>query len=270
MKVRCEATWRPRRWACRRLHAVFTVPFVVGCTELPPHVRQEVDKAREQYQQKDYSAAKTTLDGVLASYSHFKGSAEAYYLRAKILAETSNKSAALKDAERCIELAYERQLTAKACATAGSLEFEAGSDKLAMAHYAQALSDLPEKPPTDLIRYRYAVCLQRQGKWTEARREFATVVQRYPGGDLAKHAQRMFEWPVDYFAIQCGAFQDRRAATELTTRLNRSGLSACVEARSRMGKPLHMVFVGQFTTHAEAERQLQSVRNHVSSAVIAP
>mgnify|MGYP003693638779 CR=1 FL=1 len=79
-------------------------------------------------------------------------------------------------------------MTAEAHAMAGTLNFEASNETDAIDHFAQAAKDL-RKAPADLVRYRYAVCLQRQGRWSEARREFGTLVQRYPSGDIGENAR---------------------------------------------------------------------------------
>lgn len=249
---------------------VWAVPLVAGCTELPLTAKQDVDRARDAYLKRDYQTARTTLDGVLGSYGHYTGAAEAYFLRSKILAETSNRAAALRDARRCIELSRDKSLTARAHASAGALEFEAGNKAAALDHYAEALKGLPERPPADVIRFRYATCLMHVGRWKDARRELATVLQRYPSGDIAEHARRLQAWPGDYFVIQCGAFRDRASATKQVNQLQRAGVSARVESMSRQGQALQTVVVGEYSTYSAAKAALPPVKSRVSGAVIAP
>lgn len=246
------------------------LPFVGGCAELPLAAQQEIAAAQQAYSRRDLSLARSKLDGVLQTYRDYPGTAEAHYLRAKILAESSDRRGALRDALRCIELSKDDDLTAKAHAMAGSLEFELGNRAAASPHFAKALRRLPEKPPTDLIRYRYAICLQQEGAWHDAKKQFALVLQRYPGGDLAEHARRMSEWPGNYHAIQCGAFRDRKAADLLAGTLNSAGQKARVEPMQRSGETLYMVYVGYFPTYGEAEAALGSVKRRVSGAVIVP
>ncbi|RIK63789.1 MAG: hypothetical protein DCC65_15215 [Planctomycetota bacterium] len=268
--TRSSERWAPRRRSSPRFHAVLVLPFVAGCTELPLHAKQEVSQAQEDYLDRKLPAARARLDNVLNTFGDYTGAAEAYYLRAKINAETSNKSAALRDAQRCIELSQDRELTSKAHAMAGTLQFETGATAAAIPHLEAALTRMPERPPADLIRYRYGVCLQHEGRWSEARREFSTLVQQYPAGDLAERARRMLEWPGDHFAIQCGAFHDRSSAESQISALRHSGLSPRIEPRSRSGKTLQTVLVGQFRTYSAARSALPSVKKVVSGAVIAP
>ncbi len=237
---------------------------------MPPHAQKQVSAAREDYTKRNLSGARTKLDDVLGSYGSYTGAAEAFYLRAKIHAETSDKVGALRDARRCIDLSTDKMLTAKAQAIAGAVELETGNKAAAIRYFADALKHLPEKPPTDLVRYRYAICLQHEGRWGEARRELATLLQRHPSSDLAEHARRMLEWPGDYFTIQCGAYQEPSSAQDFANKLHRAGLSARVEIRPRSGQRLHTVFVGQYPTYNAAQSAMASVKRHASGAVIAP
>lgn len=269
------ARWRPRPWLGCRWPAVLALPLVASCAELPPNAQKQVASAREDYTKGNYPSARTKLDDVLKSYSSYTGAAEAYYLRAKILAETSRpgspeKAAALRDAKRCIDLSTDSMLTAKAQAIAGTLEYESGSKASAIRYYADALKHLPEKTPTDLVRYNYATCLQHEGRWSEARREYTTLLQRHPGSDLAERARRMLDWPGDYFTIQCGAFRDPTSATNLSNKLRSAGLSARVEPRTRSGEALNMVYVGRYPTYQAAQSAMASVMKHVTKAEIAP
>lgn len=244
--------------------------LIGGCAELPAPAARQVAEARNDYLKRDIASARTKLDDVLTHYSMFTGAAEAYYLRSKINAETSNKAAAKRDATQCIQLAQDKELKAKASAMAGTLSFESGDDSSAVAYFSDAMKGLPEKPPADLVRFRYGVCLQRLGRWDEARRQFGIILQRYPSSDLAEHAKRMYEWRGDYFSIQCGAYQDGRAAAQLANKLKRAGLDARVESRGRLGQSLQYVLVGQYPTYVLADSALGAVRRHVSGAVIAP
>lgn len=267
---RSTARWKKRRWMLPRLHAALAIPFVAGCVELPLPAKQELSKAGEDYRRKDYHGAQAKLDGILATYHSYTGAADAYYLRALCQVSLSNKAAALSDVERCIALSQDKKLTAEAHAMAGALKFESGKDAEALDHFAQALKDLPEKPPADLVRFRYAICLQHQGRWSDARREFGRLLQRYPGGDLSESARRMSEWKGDYFAIQCGAYQDSSSAAKQMQKLKKTGLAARVDAQSRSGKTLYVVYVGQYPNYDAAQEALRTIRGKVSGALIAP
>lgn len=268
--ARSASRWRRRRWIGPRLHAVFALPLVAGCTELPYGAKQELNKAGEDYRSQDYRGAQAKLDGILSTYHQYTGAAEAYYLRALVHVKQSNKGGALADADRCIALSQDSSLRAQAAAMAGTLSFEMGDETKALDYFVKALKGLPEKPPADLVRYRYAVCLQHQGRWAEARREFATLLQLYPQSDLTANARRMYEWRGDYFALQCGAYLDQKSAAKQMQKLRKAGLSARIENQTRLGKPLYLVFVGQYPKYDAAQEALRALRAKVPNAVIAP
>ncbi|MEE8386131.1 MAG: SPOR domain-containing protein [Dehalococcoidia bacterium] len=246
--------------------------LATGCAGLSATARQQLIGAYGQYCQKDYRSASSKLDIILHEYPRDQESAEAYYLRALCRAELSQRNQATSDALSCIRYAKESGLRARAHAMAGSLMFEADRTSAAIPHFAEALrsvSDLPEKDK-DLVRYRYGLSLQREGRWKKARLEFAAVFQRYPTSDLAAHARRMYDWPHDSYSIQCGAFRDRAGATKLMAELKKAGLGVRVEPRPRGGEPLQMVYVGRYPLHVQARDALLSVRRRVPDALIVP
>ncbi len=269
MSERCVEmrTFRRRRGWLVLLATMITAP---GCAELPASAKQQLIDAYGAYTRKDPQSAKRTLDAFLSQYPEHPESAEAYYLRALCLAEASDKAQANTDAQQCIRLTHNVELAAKAHAMAGTLLMESGKTAAAIRHYSDALKGMPERPPTDLVRYRYATCLQREGDWRQARLEFAAVFQRYPTGALAEHARRMYDWPHDFFSIQCGAFRERRGADELASKLKRAGLDGRVEMRPRSGEPMNMVFVGRFPQYAQGEEALRVVQRQVAGAMIVP
>ncbi|MEK6643850.1 MAG: SPOR domain-containing protein [Planctomycetota bacterium] len=243
---------------------------VVGCVELPPPARDQLSEAEKDYRNREYKGAATKLDDILRQYPEYQQSAEAYYLRAQVRAVQNNKVAALTDAKKCISLSHDADLTARANATAGAMCFEAGNHRDAVNFFEAALKKMPETPPTDLVRFRYAVSLQRIGDWRKARPAFATVYQRYPNSTLANQARLMFEWPWDYYVIQCGAFRDAAAANKLAQKLQGNGVSARVEQRQRLGETLHTVCVGSYPKYELAQEALRTVKSRSPAATIEP
>ncbi len=261
-----------RRLRQRRAFGLVLIVAVmtVGCSKLPPAAIQQKLDAEVAYRNRNYNAATETLDAFLVRYPDHPDSAEAYYLRALCRAQQSNKYGASADAQQCIRLSSHSGLTAKAEAMTATLLFETGKEAAALPHYAKALKGLDDEPPTDLVRYRYAICLQHQGQWRDARLEFAAVYQRYPQSACAPHAKQMYEWPHDAFSIQCGAFRDKHKAEQLTQQLKRAGLSVRIEPRTRSSELLQFVYVGRYTHYDQAQHALRTVRRHVSDAIIRP
>ncbi len=241
-----------------------------GCTELPPAEWERLNQAKAACQQRDYRAAMPTLDDILSKYPYANGAADAYYLRSLCHSNLSNKVQAEADARSCIEKSKNPALTADAHATLAVLLLEANRNPEALPHFEQAFSGAQPRPNDDLLRYRYGLCLQREGRWEEARAEFAAVVMQSPGGGAAAHARRAREWPNPFYAIQCGVFREAGGAQQLKTKLERFGLKSWVARQSRAGESLHSVFVGRYSRYDEARDAVAAVQKHAAGAFIVP
>lgn len=258
-----------RGWRRRAIWILATSAPWTGCAGLPESGRQQLLAAYGRYRDKDFQGARAVLDVYLDVYPARHESAEAYYLRALCHAQTSQRDRATGDARSCIRYAREPDLRTKAHAMAGSLLFEAGNTSEALRHYAAAMR-MPERPPKDLLRFRYGVCLQREGRWRQARLEFAAVFQRYPDSNLAGRARRAYDWPHDYFSIQCGAFRDKAGGRELVDKLKRGGMKVRLETRPRRGEMLYMVYSGRYPMYEQAQTALRRAQRPIPDAVIVP
>lgn len=263
-------SFRPLGLSRPRIALVFAGLSCAGCVELPQPAQEKLKLAEKDYRGRDYRAATARLDEILRDFPEYKQSAEAYYLRAECRIASNNKLGAASDLKKAIALSNDARLTADSHASAGTLAYESGNMTEAARHYEDALKKLPEKPPTDQIRYNYAVALMRQGDWRKAREQFGLVAQRYPGSSLAGNARDKLEWPFDYFVIQCGAYRDRPSAEKLSTKLQGTGLATRVESRQRAGETVHIVCVGSYPRYDLAADALRSVRAKSSAAVIVP
>ncbi len=261
-----RATIAPTRLA-------FLVALLViaqGCTELPPGEWERLNQAKAACQRHDYRAALPTLDEILSKYPFATSAADAYYLRSLCHSHLSNKVQAEADARACIEKSKNPALTADAHATLAVLLLEANRSPEALGHFERAFSGAPPRPNDDLLRYRYGLCLQREGRWKEAREAFAAVLKQSPGGGAAPHARRAHEWRNDFYAIQCGAFRDAGGAEQLKARLAGLGLKSWVASQARAGEALHTVFVGRYSRYDEARDAVASVQRHAAGAFIVP
>ncbi|RIK70933.1 MAG: hypothetical protein DCC66_03410 [Planctomycetota bacterium] len=264
-QARAVCRLRPRWVICAAL-----LPGVIGCVELPPHAKTQMVQAEKEFRSGRYDSAKSMLDEVIQAYPSVLETAEAYYLRAQCLAYRGHRGAAQSDIERCLALSKNSDLIARAHATAGELAFEAGDAKKASEHFRLALRNLPERPPYDLARFRYGVCLAQLGEWKNAREQWGAVVRGYPGSSITDQTQRMLAWPGDFFSIQCGAYRDADTASKQAQKLRSAGHSARTEKRQRDGETLHMVYVGQYLRLSQAQEALGKVKQHAPGAVIVP
>jgi len=255
------------RLSCSLVPAIW---LASGCGEHPPAARERLTSAYDQYQRKDYRASVGELDAFLREHGERPEAAEAYYLRSLCLARLSDKSKATTDALQCIKYAADEHLRAKAHVNAGTLLMETGNSADAVPHYAAALRRLPEAAPTDVVRYQYAVCLLREGRWNEGRKECGLVVQRYPRSGVAEAARKLRDWPESHFAIQCGAYRDEASARAHRDELARAGLRARLLPRIRSGEQVFAVVVGTYPRYEQAKAALPSVKRKVPGATIVP
>lgn len=262
----CRAARRLVITAC----AAGFVLGVSGCAELPPGALKERNEAEAEYRAQRYEAAASRLDNILRDYPNHRGCDEAYYLRALCRAQQSNRSGAIADTLACIKNSMTPALIAKAHATAGALLYETGQTAEALPHLSAALKGLPDAPPADLVRYHYAACLQREGRWRDARAEFDAIAQRYPNNTVAGHARRAKEWPHDYFAIQCGTFRDQASASKYRDQLSMAGLTARTIQRKINGESLCAVCVGTYARYEQAQAALPQIQRKATGATIVP
>ncbi len=246
---------------------VLAMPIVAGCAVFP---HDQLTQAYGQYTDKDYVGASVTLDLILNKHPRHPESGEAYYLRAWCRTQQSQRARATADVLSCLKCTKDKDLKSKAHAMAGTLLFETDRTGEAIPHYRAALPGFSGRPFADLVYYRYALCLQREGRWKEGRLQFATVFQHYPDSTCAAHARRMHDWRDDYFSIQCGAFREEAGATALRVELKKAGLRGRVETRARSGEMLYVVYVGRYPRYDQATQALGDVRRRVSDAIVVP
>lgn len=241
-----------------------------GCTQLPLHARQQLIDADRAYRTNDTAGAIAKLDGVLRDYPNTPESAEAYYIRALCHAKAGRTAEARSDLERCLGLSAREDLSARAAATLGGLEYDAGDYEAAIGTFERALPHLPAAPPTDLVMHRHGIALQRLGRWKDARAIFASLLESYPSSEVAEDARRRFSWKQQYFSVQCGAFERAASADELIRKLSGTLADAWKEPEARHGRPLYVVYAGQYPRYADAQNGLRQVRKIVPGAFIVP
>ena len=114
------------------------------------------------------------------------------------------------------------------------------------------------------------MCLERSGRWAEARAPYQRIVDQFPARGLAAAAQRRLQINADHFAVQCGVFSQRKNAESLMIDLERQGLAARIRQEPRRGVPMHVVLVGHYATYEQALQELARVKGYVPKAVLWP
>lgn len=244
--------------------------LIAGCGEPTPDDIKQVSDAEKAYRNGQHRDAVKRLDKYLAAFPEHPSSAEPYYLRAMCNTHLSNKVQAESDARHCIRLTKSRDLSAKAHATLATLLYEANRTAEAIPAFQNALAGLPDRSPKDLLTYRFGLCLQREGRWVEARKAFSDVYSKYPGTETSQNARRMHDWKHDFYAIQCGAYRDRGSADDAAKKLKAKGAASWVDTRPRTGETIYTVLVGRYPTYKQARDGLRQVQRHQRDAIIVP
>jgi len=236
-------------------------------------MKEELVVADRDYAKGDTAAANKRLDSIILQYPIAVESAEAYYLRALCRIKQGKSGDALADLQQCVKLSSRSDLTGKAYAAMGGIQQDMGQWGPAAESYQKALQNLP-KPgspgPTDQVLLRYGMCLQRQGRWDEAREAFSTLINRYPNSPFVEDARRRFSWKHSYFSIQCGAFVRPSQADGLIRKLRSALSEAWIEPEARFGRPMYVVYEGKYGTYAQADGGLRTARHVTPEAFIVP
>lgn len=243
---------------------------VGGCAGLTPQQQAWLASGEQAYQQRHFDRAITTLSQFIASAAGRPEVARALYVRALARARTGQRVEARQDLLRCVQTATDPDLRWRAYSVLGTLDYEDGRWDSAARAYAGAAETAPPRPPTDLILFRFGVCLERSGRWAAAREPFRRIVTEFPRSSAARDAQRRLQINADHFAVQCGVFGELRNAQSRAIELERQGISAYVRREPRNGVFKHVVLVGHFSTYEQAKHELARVKAYVPDAVLWP
>lgn len=244
--------------------------LLAGCTHLPPAEREELDRAAMEYRTGQVAQALPRLDRIIKDYSQVAEIGEAYYLRGLCRAKLGQTGAAKDDFRKAADSKAGPEVAARARASLASLAFQERRWEEAAGLYADSVDDLPNESPTDEILYSAGVALQRAGRWSEARRQFARILRHFRESPAAQRARRNAEWQHDYFAIQLGAFEQADRAVAAVRSFKEKRLDAWQENHPRDGKAMWIVMTGQYRSYAEAEQGLRQARQVQADAFIIP
>ncbi|MBN1764810.1 MAG: SPOR domain-containing protein [Sedimentisphaerales bacterium] len=236
--------------------------FITGCAQPAPHKElNQLTRAREQFQQKQYVQAIQILSEFLSQQPADSEKAYAYYLRGLCYQQSGHDQdpAAQKDFEQVTMLAQDRRLYSLAHVAMGHIYFESNPPayESAILHYQKAMNYLPESPPLDAVLYRLAVSLQGIGQWTQADELLSRCFTGFKKSVYADHARRRFG--ARMFSLQVGAFENLDGAKQLVSKLGQQGWPANWSPQRRDGQLLYVVQTGQYNTFALAQKGLSDL-----------
>jgi tetratricopeptide (TPR) repeat protein len=206
---------------------------LTGCANNGPK-----EKLAAAYQQLDspnpnYIEMSTAAEDYLKSNPTGPAAADAYYLQGRAFEAKSQRYPASpqrdwSEAYNC----YTQALNQKPRpALEGLIHVAMGNILYFQERYGAASSELAngyEKLERDTDKawtlYRIGLCKQRLGKWAEADRDFATVVQQFPNTEPALRSREHQGY--NAFWVQVATFPNPQMAAAAMADLKKQGLSA--------------------------------------------
>jgi tetratricopeptide (TPR) repeat protein len=218
--------------------------------------------ARRQYEQKNYPMCSNTLTQFLREYGRSQEAGEAFYLRGLSYREmgSGKEAEARADFEKAIQKSRDPEIQALAHVALGHMYFEKVPQELAatIEHYKSALKGLKNEPPKDVVLYRLAVTLQRQGDWAEADLFLSRCFDTFKNSSFAPYARQQFG--ARMYRLQVAAFSNMRFAQNKIKELQGDGWIADWTAYQKDGTLFYQVRVGQYADYAQAQKAYQELR----------
>ncbi len=244
---------------------------LAGCAHLGPAERESLMRASDLYSRNETSSAIARLDRLINDFGQAVEISEAYYLRGLCRTRKGELQAASEDFERAVRKSKRDDLTARCKASLAAIAYRCGDWARAAKLYGEAVPDLPDQPPTDVILYYTGVAMRRAGKWEEAALQFARICRRFRHRSIVADVRRLAGWRHKHYAIQLGAFKDEANAEKALQSFRAKRLDHLTsENLPRNGYALWVVMAGRYPTYGEAEAALAQVRLVEPKAYIIP
>ncbi len=249
-----------QRWTLWIVIAVAGAPL--GCADpARSGVATLLEQARGSYERQQYASAVTRLDQLLGQNPKEPETTAALYLRGISQARLGRRAAAYADLRNAVSRGGDPDAVWRSYVVLGTLAFEDESWSDAGQYLRAAATRMPNATPKDTVLARLAMCHERTGRWSEVRPVCQQIVTSFGAGPHAEWARRRTQLGATHFAVQCGAFTQRKNAEALQTNLARRGFDAYIRSEPRARGSLDVVLVGRYASYAEAQRQLQLIRS---------
>jgi len=245
-----------------------------GNAEVSRHT--ELANAYSAFEQRQYDQAMAAADRVLAQDSVGPGSAEALYLKGRVEEQKAKDAAGKSDARDHLREArsiYQRALAVKpaqpleAYLRAGLANASYFLEDYATAarEWAAAYPQINDADAKAWVLYRAGLSEQRQGRFAEADRHFATVQQLFPGSEQARRAAT--HQGAAGFYVQVGTFATNANADNTAGMLKAQGYTA-VKATDPSGR--QSIAVGPVPTYQQAKSLRDRLVAQYPGATIVP
>lgn len=249
-----------------------SLALATGCHQLTPSARQQLADGAHAYNIARYGPAKETLTSFINDNDQSQEVSEAYYIRGLARLKLRQRTEARQDFQAAVAKSARKDVTLRAQTSLAIMAYDDADWASAVRHYEDAILWINDLRDYDDHLLRYAISLQRLGRWEESSRMFADILQDHPSGSASKTAKIMLGWNHPYFTVQCHALGKAQAADKEVARLRATGLKAAKTLDTRSGRAMYLVQVGKYRTYDEALQGLQRVRRigEVSTARVVP
>jgi outer membrane protein assembly factor BamD (BamD/ComL family) len=258
----------------RTIALLFSIAVILqlmgACTDVPEEGLRLLRDGNAQYQTGQHEEAIRSTTTFIERYGKSPAAAEAHYVRGMARLAKGQRDEAGKDFYATIERSKRQELTARAKAELGNMAFDDRDFAGAADWFKDSLPQLPKQAPYDEMAYRLGVAYQRTGRWDQARKTFAAILDEYAGQPVEALARRQVAWNHDFFAIQCGAYRQAANADAQVAKLRAAGIHARTVPDTWDNQPLFVVLVGQYDNYSKALKELPRVKQIAGDAIVRP
>ncbi|MDP8233264.1 MAG: SPOR domain-containing protein [Candidatus Saelkia tenebricola] len=212
-----------------------------------------------------YNISERIVDSLLQSQNN---SPKIYYLKALLL----SKRLRFEESRVYFEKLSFYEGKWKGYALSGNADtfFLEGKFEKACLLYSTFLNRFPSSDLTSEAIYKYALCLRKEGNWSQAREYFDRLVKKYPQAISSTYARKILSENEFFFTIQIGSFLNYDNAYNLSKKVSSLGYDAHIKKIVHKGKLYYRVRIGMFQTRVEAENKFKRLAVDGFSGMIYP
>lgn len=215
-----------------------------------------LDQAQMQYLQERYGEALATCEELLPQAVNSQERFELQRLHALSLMQLGQPARARAELEAMLTVtdADNEEVEAQLTVHYGDSWALEGKFDEARRQYQTVLERYPNTAAIASAMFGLGRLYQKQGFQEEATKTYTTLVDKFPLSFEGKMAQRVLADGV-YLTVQVGSFQERGNAERLVASLRAKGRQAYLESVPRGSQTTYRVKVGKFTSRTEAEAE---------------
>jgi tetratricopeptide (TPR) repeat protein len=243
--------------------------LAAGCESDTARIKDELDAGQVALGGLRYDTAVSHADAAIK----IAPTAQGYYLRARAEEDrpkpntdiaAADLAKARADYQSALDLRPGQPIKALCQAGLANVCFGLEDYSTAIFEWDSALDDLQEDQWKAYALYKVGESQQRLGRFDDADKTFARLIQQYPDQDVSTKAQA--RTGVRGFYVQIGSFTKTDDAQAAIKAASDAGLS-CREINDQ---GLFAVRGGPYMTYAEAEKAKATVANQFPDAIIGP